>query len=871
MSAIRRGWVRLIRLVRRSDFEQQIDAEMRYHIEQETADRIRLGMDPDEARRTAHRDFGGVTQQKEAARSARGFPWLDDLGQDLHFALRGLRRAPGASAAAILTLALGVGATTATVSAVNGILLEPMPYPEPDRVVVAWETNPLRRRFANSVAVADFEAWIRGSRSFAGLAAVVPDQQVLDRGRPDRIRGASVSAAWFAVVGVPPALGRGFAEAEATSGAAVIVLSDGLWRDRFGADPAVVGRPVQFQDQRFLVVGVMPRGFRPPAFGWLGPEQRYWIPFAPTAQNRQWGRALLVLGRLRPGVSIAEARSDVAAIMEERARETPESNRGWSATVKGLKTEIVGEVRPPLIVLLVAVAGLLASTTVNVMAITLARIKQRESELALRLALGAGRGRVVRQLVGEALAIALVAAPMGGLLAWLGIQGLAALHPASLPRAENVRMDLAMAGFAVLLAVGATILAAVVPAWRLGRIGLRGFIEAGGRSTRRALGGRLVVAEVAVALVLTVGATLAMRSFAHLRSTSLGFDAERVTALRVSLPSSRYDAAATRTFFAGLAERIGRLPMVERVGLVSIRPLGGVRVATTVFPGDRLIEKKDAPSAEVRVASEGYFRALSMAFEEGRYPEPSALGGERPVVITRSLADLLWPGRSPIGLTVRINLNNGIDGRVAALLPDARLSGPAADPRPALYFPFESAAEGEMDLIVKTRGTEPIASAVQEAVTDLDSSLPVYEIESLGTLVRDSMATDRVIFYLLGGFSLVAILLAAVGVAGVLLVEVGQRRRELGVRLALGADAGELRRSDVRMGLELAGVGVVIGLAAAWYLTRFMRGVLHGVSPADPATFAMVTVTVLGVTLVATFLPAHRATRVDPLEVLRSE
>ncbi len=873
MSALRRGWARILRLVRRSDFEREMDDEMRFHVEEETRERIRRGMGPAEARRTALLDFGGVAQQKEAARAARGLPWLEDFGPDLRFAFRGLRRSPGSSAAAIVTLALGVGAATVTVSAVNGILLEPMPYPEPQRLVVAWETNSLRKRWANSVAVTNFEAWVNRNRSFTALAALVPDQQVLDRGRPDRVRGAAVSANWFPVVGVRPALGRGFTDEEGAAGASVMVLSDELWREGFGGDASVLGRQVQFQDHGYSIVGVMPRGFRPPAFGWIGSEQRYWVPFAPNPGNREWGRSLLVMGRLRPGASIAGAQGDIASLMEQRAREEPDLNKGWSATVKGLKDEIVGDVRTPLLVLLVAVLGLLATTTVNVMAITLARIKRREPELALRLALGAGRWRLARQLVAEALALAVVAAPAGGLLALLGIFGLHALHPANLPRAENVRMDLSMAGVAAALAVGATILAAVVPALRLGAIGLRGFIESGaGRMTRRALGGRLVVAEVAVALVLTVGAALAMQSFVHLRSTALGFDTERVTALRVTLPGERYDDAASRTFFAGLRARLGSLPMVERVGLVSIRPLGGTRVATTVFPSDRPMEKKDAPVADIRVASAGFFQALSISFEAGRYPDAVAPGDERPVVITRSLADALWPGQAAVGQRMRINLNNGLAARVAGLIPDARLNGPAVDARPTVYFPFETSSEREMDLIVKTRGSaEPVAALVQDAVSAIDSSLPVYSVESLETLVRDSMAAGRVTFFLLAGFSIVAVLLAAVGVAGVLLVEVGQRRRELGVRMALGAEASEVRQSVVRSGLKLAGIGVAIGLGGAWYLTRFMRGLLHGVSPADPLTFVLVAATLLAVAFVATFLPAHRATRVDPLEVLRSD
>jgi putative ABC transport system permease protein len=873
MSTLRRVWARLLRTVRGGDFEREMDEEMRQHVELETAERIRLGQSPAEARRTALRDFGGIGRQKEAARAVRGFAWLDDFGQDLRFALRGLRRSPGASLAAVATLGLGVGAATVTVSAVQGILFEPMPYRSPDRIVVAWEANSLRKRWANSVAVTNFEAWVARTREFAALAALVPDQQVLDRGRPDRVTGAAVSPSWFTVTGVSPALGRAFTDVEASGGAAVMVLSDELWRDGFGGDPSVIGRAVQFQDHRMTVVGVMPRGFRPPAFGWIGPNQKYWIPFAPAPANRPWGRSLLVMGRLKPGATIDDARGELGLVMEQLAREAPDANRGWSATVRSLREEIVGDVKTPLLVLLVAVAGLLGTTIVNLVAITLARLRRRESELAVRLALGAGRPRVARQLVAEAVALALVAAPLGLVLAWLGIAGIQAIHPVSLPRAENVRMDLAMAGVAAALTIGATMIAGLCATVRLGRIGLRGSIDASGtRTTRRAAGGRLVTIEVAVALVLTIGAALAMRSFVNLRRTALGFEPDQVTALRVSLPSLRYDDGASRAFYQDLERRLAASPGIERIGFVSVRPLGGTRVATTVFPADRRLEKKDAPVADIRVASAGFFRALSIPFIAGRYPEVAAPGAESPIIITRSLADALWPGRTAVGQRVLINLNEGIAARVVALVPDARLNGPTVEPRPTAYFPFESRAERDLDLVVRSSApAQSVGRVVQDVVSAMDSSLPVYAVESIEGLLRDAMAGDRVTFVLLAGFSLVAVLLASVGVAGVLLVEVGDRRRELGVRMALGAGAAEVRGAVVRSGIRLAATGVAIGLVGAAYLTRFMRSLLHGVSPADPVSFVGVSVALLLVALLATFLPAHRATRVDPLEILRSD
>jgi predicted permease len=870
MGWLKRWRARVGRIFGSSTFEREMDEEMRFHLAEETADRIRSGMTPAEARRTALRDFGRVAEQKEAARRVRGFPWLDDLAGDLRFALRGLRRSPGISAAAVATLALGVGAATATFAVVDGILLRSLPYPDPNQLVAIWETRPDRQRWVNSVAVTNFEAMASRSRTLSAVAALVPDQQVVEHGKPDRIAGAAVSSGWFDVVGVGPMLGRGFSAEESVAQSSVIVLSHSFWRDDFGADSTLVGRPIQLQARRFTVVGVMPPGFVPPAFGWISPDQRYWIPFAPSPANRPWGRSLMVLGRLRSGRSVAEARADLAAIMAVRETEEPEQNRGWSATATDLRQQIVGEVRAPLLVLLAAVGALLLATVANVISITLAKLRRRAPEVSLRLALGAGRGRLGRQAIAEAIALALVAAPFGAAIAAVGIAGLQAAGPAGVPRVEGVRFDLGLALLALGLTAAATLVSTLAPALRFHRPALGGAAGAGNRVTTRAQGGRLIVAEIAIALVLTIAAGLAMRSFVSLRSTDLGFTAERVTAYRISLPE-RYDTTATRTFYRALLSRLEAAPGIERVGRVSVRPLGGTRVATSVFPVDRVVEKKDAPSADIRVASAGYFSTLGIPVLAGRYPEPGGFG-EAPVLITRGLAETLWPGRPAVGQGLRVNLNGGIAARVAGVVEDARLNGPRTDPRPTLYFPLEASRETELDLLARARGPEDrIGAVVTDAVWTLDRSLPVYQIESLAGLLRDSMSTDRVSFWLLAGFSLVAILLAAAGVAGVLLVEVARRRRELGVRLALGATAGGVRAGVVRAGVRLALLGIGIGLAGAVLLTRFMGHQLHGVRPIDPLTYAVVAGILFLVAVGAAYLPARRATTVDPIEVLRSE
>jgi putative ABC transport system permease protein len=859
-------------LFRRDRLEREMDEEMRFHLENEIAERVAGGMSPAEARRTARRDFGGVDVHKDDARVVRGLRWVEDGARDARFALRSLTRSPGVALVAIGTLALGVGATTAIFGTVRGILLRPLPYAHPDRLAALWQVNlPLNRR-QNVVSVANFEAWRKRVTTVETMAALVPDLKVLQRDRPERLTGAAVSPAWFEVIGVHPALGRGFTGREGAASERVVVLSDGLWREAFGADSAVIGRDVRFDDGRFTVVGVMPRGFDPPAFGWLGSTQQYWVPFTPTEQNRGWGPFLLVLGRVRAGVPLERAREQLVLVAGERAREDP-ANRRWSADLVGLREQVTGQVRPALLVLMVAVAGLLATTVVNIVNLLLARLRRRSGELALRLALGAGRGRLARQLVVESLAIGALAAPLGGLLAWLGVRGILAVRPADLPRAGDIRVDGVVLGFALIVTLGATLLAGTLPALRMPKPGLRDWLEAGGggRGTARGLSGGLVVAEVALALMLTVAAGLAMRSFLALRAADLGFQADQVTTFRLFVPSERYDGPARRQFYLDLADRLRALPGVRDVGLASRRPLGISDVATTVLPADGRIDQADAPGTDVIWASPGYFRVLRIALVAGQiFDSTPAPGSEPAILISQTGARLLFGGGSAVGRAVDIHLNGGIRARVAGVVGDVAFSGPAVPVRPTVYFP--DPVGGRMDVLVRSAAAPDVLQPlIRDAVWSEDRFVPVYDLVSMDRAVVESMGQDRVTFAVLAGFSVAALLLATAGVAGVLLVDVARRRRELGIRLALGAAPGRVRGGVVRSGLTLAMAGIAIGTAGALGLTRFMAAMLHGVTPLDWPTYLGVAGLIGLAALVATWIPARRATRVDPLEVLRTD
>jgi len=881
MTFLRRLLKRLARVGGRDPHEAEMDDEMRFHLESEIADRVRSGMTREEARRTALRDFGGVARHKEEAREVRHLRWIDDLAQDLRYAVRSLRHAPGVAVASIATLALGTGAVATVYSLVNGILLRPLPYPQSDRLAVIWEHNIPRNLTQNPVSVSNFEAFRERSRSFAALAMMTAERLTLLADGPERVLGGAVSPSWFGVIATRPALGRAFTTQEAEQAASVIVLSHALWKSRFAADPAIIGLTVQFGDRSLTVVGVMAEGFGPPAFGYLGfsssNEQRFWVPFVPNDANRRWGRAVLVLGRLRSGVSLEQANAEIRSIAANRALEV-QYNRDWTADVVSLHSQVTGPVRAALLVLLVAAAGLFTTTMVNTAFITFARLRRRSSELGLRAALGAGRGRLLRQLFAEAVAIAMIGAPIGILLAIAGVKGLLVTRPVNLPRLGEVIVDWRVVGLVVFGSLAATVLAAVVSALRLRSKQLSEMLAHGtaGRVTAPVVGRTLVIAEVALALLLAVGAGLAMRSFLYLRATDLGFSPGAVLAFRVSLAEQRYSGDRPRIFFEQLATGIRTLPGVRAVGLVSVRPLGGNDVATNVWRQGNPPRPGEAPTvADVVTVSPEYFTTMGIPLIAGRLVEPKNVGANlniRDGIISRTMATSLWPGEAAVGKIAIVNLNGSTELTVVGVVDDVRLYGPAVPARSTVYFAFEGETRSTMDVVLRTTSRpDALMPAIRALVATADRTVPVYSVMTLDTAIADSVAQERLTFALLVGFSAVALALAAAGVTGMLMIEVARRRRELGIRIALGAAPGQVRTAVVRSGLTLALLGSAIGATGALVLTRFMSSFLHGVAPNDLTTYVTVTLVLLGTALGASYLPARHATRVDPLEVLRAE
>ena len=595
MPTIRDVAMRALGLVRRGTMERRLDAEMRFHVDMLTEQNIRAGRSPSDARRVALAAFGGLERFKDDARDEYRSRLVDELGQDIRYAVRVIRRNPGFGVAAALTFALGIGASTAIFSVVHGVLLRPLPYKDPDRLVVLWERQPGRGNDRNVVSVPNFEAWRSRARSFDGMAALVPLPATIGVApNPEHVMGAEVSPGYFETLGVSPALGRTFASSEEQNGGAdVIVLSDGFWRSHFGGDDQVIGRTLALDGRLHTIVGVMPSNFDPPRFAWLN-DQAFWRPFGPTDNNRGWGRFLLVVGRVKRDVPVNAALREVQGIAAQRATED-KGNEGWSANSVGLSAQITGDARMPLLVLLGAVCLLLLMAVTNVANLTLGLVRRREHELAVRRAIGATWSRLLRQIITLSAVVSAIGCLIGFVAAVGGVRVLVALLPPETPRSGSIRVDAPVLLFTASVSMIAALGVGGVAALRGGRNGVASLVERRRRAAARLRGGSLVTAEVALGLVLTVLAGLTMRTFEKLRSVDLGFESERVVFARVGVSGAGYRTPEARAaFFDQVLSRVRALPGVQAASAVSTRPFGGMGPATTLG---------DASAAETRTSS----------------------------------------------------------------------------------------------------------------------------------------------------------------------------------------------------------------------------------------------------------------------------
>jgi predicted permease len=809
---------------------------------------------------------------------------MESLLQDLRYAVRTLRRAPGFTAVAVLTLALGIGLNTAIFSVVNGVMLRPLPYRDPGTLVRLHDVNPEKAPEGGPFSQPDVEDLRAGVRGFQGLAAYryVPGQSGMnltgDQGEPLRVQAAFVSPEFFPLLGVSAARGRTLRPDEGVAGAdRSVVLSDAFWRSRFNGDPGVVGRTVTLDGNPFTVVGVMPARFAFPAA-----QAQVWVPLSVVGEQSiprvRGNRFLEVVGRLQPGTAPASALASVNAVLAQLAQDHADTNEGWTrARVESLRDSVVGPVKPALLVLMGTVVLVLLVACVNLANLLLARATAREREFAVRTALGASRGRVVRQLLTESVLLALLGGVLGVVLAYFGVRALLALSAGTIPRPEEVRLDARAVGFALLLSLLTSALFGLVPAVRAARAVTAETLRDGGRGGTERHGGRvrgaLVLGQTALAMVLLVGAGLLINSFWRLVTVDPGFRPDHVLVAGFTIPLDRYDTPPKMAAYRNeVLRRVGELPGVTAVGAAKTQPLRGGGE-----PADYEIDGRSGPGAVLHAASgafmvsPGYFRALGIPLVRGRTFEEADDREDAPrvMVINQAAARRYFPGQDPLGQTVR---SAAAPFTVVGVVGDVRNDGLSASPEPAVYLPFSLAPRLATQIFVRTTGDPAAAAtAVREAIHAADPLQPIAEIRPLRSAMAETVAQPRFFTILLALFGGLAVLLAALGLYGVVAYSVTRRTNEIGIRMALGAQARDVIAMVVRRALVPTALGIAVGVAGAWMLSRLMASMLFQVRPADPATFAAAVVLLGAVAALASWLPARRVVRIEPSSALRAD
>ncbi|HEU4643278.1 MAG TPA: ABC transporter permease [Gemmatimonadaceae bacterium] len=870
-------------LANRRAADRDVADEVRHWFDLATAELIARGLSPEEARRAVRLELGSAAAAGEQVRSSGWEHVVSTVVVDLRYAARRLRGSPGFTAVASLTLALGVGAATAIFSAVRPVLFEPMPYPHSGRIVMisdhATDGTPI------DVTFGTYRELVARSRSVDALAVMKPWQPTLaGRAEPERLDGQRVSAGFLRVLGVPPALGRDFVDADDQPGAPrVVILADALWRRRFGGDPAVVGREITLDGDLFTVIGVMPSTFEDV----LAPEAELWAPLrydrSLPPEGREWGHHLRMIGRLAPGADVRRATRELGAIAHAPVAEFARPR--WASLEAGLivhslRDDLTRGVRPALLAILGAVTLVLAVACVNVTHLLLGRGARRRGELAMRAALGAGRARLIRQLLTESTLLAGIGGVLGMMVAALGVRALVALSPPDLPRASAIRVDGAAFGVALAITTAIGLLVGLVPALQASRGDLHPGIQAesprtaGGRQVTRAT---LVVAEVALALVLLVGAGLLRRSMQRLFAVAPGFIPARVLTMQVQAVGHRFDdAEVARRFFTDALDAVRRVPGVTAAAFTSELPLSGDGEKYGVHFESSPNDDPDEDHSAFRYGvTPEYFETMRIPLRHGRLLDAhDAADAPRVVLINESFARRKFPGRSPIGQRVHVGPTTEPWFTIVGVVGNVKQMSLAAGAEDAAYV--ASAQWNHPDnprwLVVRARwDAAALAPAVERAVWSVDREQPIVRVSTMDAVVARSAAERRFVLILFETFAAVALLLCAVGIYGVVAAGVAERTREIGVRSALGASRERIVALVLRRGMSLAAVGLAIGLAVAVVASHAIVTLLFGVSPLDPITYAGVVALLASVSALACCLPAWRAARVDPSITLRAE